>query len=64
LLKIKKIPSAHFEQRFSFAASRPSPADSILHFFIIFRNTYIPLLIPFFWAKKKAPAMRSHYWHF
>ena len=48
-----------FEQRFSFAASRPSSADPILHFFIIFRNTYIPLPIPFFGAKKKAPAMRK-----
>ena len=41
------------------AASRPSLADPILHFFIIFRNTYISLPIPFLWAKKKAPAMRK-----
>ena len=41
------------------AASRPSLADPILHFFIIFRNTHIPLPIPFLWAKKKAPAMRK-----
>ena len=54
MLKIKKIPSAHFEQRGSFAASRPSPADPILHFFIIFSEHIHSLADSFLLGKEKS----------
>ena len=64
LLILHAATSAHFEQRFSFAASRPSPADPILHFFIIFRNTH-SLADSFPLGKEKSTSNeKSHYWHF
>ena len=59
LLKIKRFPLLILSRGFLL----PQAAHRLrIRFFIslsFFRDTYIPLPIPFLWAKKKAPAMRK-----